>query len=252
MINMTLVISRNSMMTFKGTHNKTKEIANEVNARYVLEGSVRKSGNNLRITAKLIDAYNDSHLWAEKYNGTIEDIFDIQERVSRSIVEALNLKLTEEEDSHLSSHPIQNTKAYECYIRARQEIWKFTEKGLDNAVILAQRGLELMGDNALLYATKSLALLFIQHYGIRSDPSNLNEAYGYAAKCMELDPNLPQVQFVQGILAFKKGHLQEAANIFKKVLHKDQNNPEALHFLIVSCFLSGKPAAAWPFAERLL
>ncbi len=247
-----LVISRNSMMTFKGTHNKTKEIANEVNARYVLEGSVRKSGNNLRITAKLIDAYNDSHLWAEKYNGTIEDIFDIQERVSRSIVEALNLKLTEEEDSHLSSHPIQNTKAYECYIRARQEIWKFTEKGLDNAVILAQRGLELMGDNALLYATKSLALLFIQHYGIRSDPSNLNEAYGYAAKCMELDPNLPQVQFVQGILAFKKGHLQEAANIFKKVLHKDQNNPEALHFLIVSCFLSGKPAAAWPFAERLL
>ncbi len=109
MINMTLVISRNSMMTFKGTHNKTKEIANEVNARYVLEGSVRKSGNNLRITAKLIDAYNDSHLWAEKDNGTIEDIFDIQERVSRSIVEALNLKLTEEEDSHLSSHPIQNT-----------------------------------------------------------------------------------------------------------------------------------------------
>lgn len=98
-------------MTFKGTNKKIKEIANEVNVRYILEGSVRKKGNNLRITAQLIDAMNDGHLWAEKYSGTMEDIFHIQEKVSRSIVEALNLKLTTKEESILSQHPIQSSKA---------------------------------------------------------------------------------------------------------------------------------------------
>ncbi len=85
-----LVISRSSIMTFKGTNKKIKEIAIELNVRYVLEGSVRKAGNNLRITAQLIDAQNDTHLWAERYNGTVDDVFDMQEKVSRSIVEALN------------------------------------------------------------------------------------------------------------------------------------------------------------------
>jgi adenylate cyclase len=148
-----LVISRSSIMTFKGTHKKIKEIANEVNVRYILEGSVRKSGNNLRITAQLIDAFTDGHLWAGKYNGTMEDVFEIQEKVSRSIVEALDLKLTNEENSHLTKHPIQNVQAYECYIRARQEMYKFTEQGLNNAVLIAQRGLDIVGDNAFLLAT---------------------------------------------------------------------------------------------------
>jgi len=84
-------------MTFKGTKKTIREIARAVNVRYVLEGSVRKAGNNLRITAQLIDAVNDAHLWAEKYSGTLDDVFEIQEKVSRSIVKALKLMLTSEE-----------------------------------------------------------------------------------------------------------------------------------------------------------
>jgi TolB-like protein len=84
-------------MTFKGTKKTIPEIARAVNVRYVLEGSVRKAGNNLRITAQLIDAVNDAHLWAEKYSGTLDDVFEIQEKVSRSIVKALKLMLTSEE-----------------------------------------------------------------------------------------------------------------------------------------------------------
>jgi TolB-like protein len=91
------VISRSSAMTFKGTKKTIREIARAVNVRYVLEGSVRKAGNNLRITAQLIDAVNDAHLWAEKYSGTLDDVFEIQEKVSRSIVKALKLMLTSEE-----------------------------------------------------------------------------------------------------------------------------------------------------------
>ena len=85
------VISRSSAMTFKGTKVAIPEIARRLNVQYVLEGSVRKAGNSLRITAQLIDARSDAHIWAEKYSGTLDDVFDIQEKVSRAIVEALKL-----------------------------------------------------------------------------------------------------------------------------------------------------------------
>ena len=247
-----LVISRSSIMTFKGTNKKIKEIANEVNVRYILEGSVRKSGNSLCITAQLIDARNDAHLWAEKYTGTLDDVFEIQEKVSRSIVKALDVKLTTEEDSRLSQHPIEDAKAHECYILARQEVWKFTEAGLNNAIVLAQRGLDIVGENALLYATLSLTYLFFQHYGIRNDPSDLAKANLYGLKSLELDADLPQTHFVQGILAFKKGNLQQASNIFRKVLLEEQNNPDALHFLIVTYSMAGKANAAIPLMKKLL
>ena len=93
-------------MTFKGTKKTIREIAREVNVQYVLEGSVRKAGNNLRITAQLIDAANDFHLWANKFNGTLDDVFDIQEKVSRSIVDALKLKLTPKEVERMAERPI--------------------------------------------------------------------------------------------------------------------------------------------------
>ena len=99
-----LVISRSSAMTFKGTKKTIPEIAQAVNVRYVLEGSVRKAGNNLRITAQLIDAITDAHLWAEKYTGTLDDVFDIQEKVSRSIADALKLKLSPEENKKITEH----------------------------------------------------------------------------------------------------------------------------------------------------
>src|SRR4030042_310996 len=115
-----LVISRSSAMTFKGVRKKIKDIAREVNVRYVLEGSVRKAGNDLRITAQLIDAKKDTHLLAEKYTGTIDDIFNIQEKVSHSIVDALKIKLNPEEQKRISEVPIDNVKAYEYYFKEKQ------------------------------------------------------------------------------------------------------------------------------------
>jgi len=125
------VISRSSAMTFKGTKKTIREIARAVNVRYVLEGSVRKAGNNLRITAQLIDAVNDAHLWAEKYSGTLDDVFEIQEKVSRSIVKALKLMLTYEETQKIEERPIPDLRAYDFYLRHRQEVWKGSEESLE-------------------------------------------------------------------------------------------------------------------------
>ena len=247
-----LVISRSSMMTFKGTNKKINEIALDVNARYVLQGSVRKSGNNIRITAQLIDALNDSHLWSEKYSGTVNDVFDIQEKVSRSIVEALHVKLTSEEDEQLSSHPISNSRIYECYIRARQEMWKFTPSSMENAIQLAQKGLDLDNDNALLNALLGSVHLLLSHYGLRDDPNDLAIAQRCSSKSLELDPNCSLGHFIRGILIYRTGKLKEAKEVFHAALMKDQNNPDLLHWLIVCYMISGNSRAAEPYSEKLI
>ena len=136
-----LVISRTSAMRYKGATKSLPAIAEELKVRYVLEGSVRRAGNNLRITAQLIEAATDGHLWAEKYTGTLDDVFDMQEKVSRAIVEALKVELTPEENRRLGDHPIQNAYAFECYLKARREIWRWGEpSSLDRAMEYLETG----------------------------------------------------------------------------------------------------------------
>jgi len=154
-----LVISRSSAMTFRGTKKRIPEIARAVNVRYVLEGSVRKAANNLRIAAQLIDAVNDTHLWADKYTGTLDDVFDIKEKVSRAIVTGLKMRLAPNEERKISEHPMANASAYDCYLRAKQEIARWTEPALDRALRHLESALEMVGDNTVLFAGLALVHL---------------------------------------------------------------------------------------------
>ena len=106
-------------MRLKGTDKDIRTIGRELGVRFVLEGSVRKAGNSLRITAQLIDAETDEQLWAEKYSGTMDDVFELQERVSREIVKALGITLSSEEDRRLAHRSIENVHAFELYLQAR-------------------------------------------------------------------------------------------------------------------------------------
>jgi adenylate cyclase len=247
-----LVISRSSMMTYKGTSKKLHEIAREVKVRYMLEGSVRKAGNQLRITAQLIDAENDCHVWAEKYNGSIDDVFKIQEQVSRSIAEALNIKLSKQAEQHLSHHPIVNLQEYEFFVRARQEMWKFTQPSMLNAISLARKGIELNPRNASLHALISTVHLFLNHYGVRNEPSDLQIAKEYCERSLQLDADCSLGHFVKAGLVFREGKIREARKIFQSALDKDPNNPELLHWLIVCYMTSGNSIKAGPLSEKLI
>ena len=170
-----LVISRSSVMTFKGTKKKITEIAKELNVRYVLEGSVRKAGNKLRITAQLIDAMTDTHLWAEKYNGTLDDVFDIQEKVSRSIADELQIILSSEEKKKIQERPIDNVLAYDFYLRAIREIYSFSKDRLDYALELLNKGLDIIGENAVIYA--GIAYTYSQYANLGFEQEeNINKA----------------------------------------------------------------------------
>jgi serine/threonine protein kinase len=229
-----LVISRSSAMTYKGTNKKIKDIGLELDVQYVLEGSVRKAGNNLKITAQLIDAVNDTHLWADKYTGTLDDVFDIQEKVSRSIVDALTMKLSPEEDRKLTKRPIKNLQAYECYLRARQDIFTFTKEGLDRAVRYLQDGLEIIGENAVIYA--GLGYAFVQYVNIGLEHEEyIQKAEEYAKKALGLEADSSEAHLVLGFSSFFYGKPKKMVHHFKQALAIFPDNPDVL-FWLVSCY----------------
>lgn len=239
-------------MTFKGTKKNTREIAREVNVKYVLEGSVRKSGNNLRIIAQLIDAFTDSHLWAEKYSGTLDDVFDIQEKVSGSIVDALKLKLTNEERQGIIARPIDNPAAYELHIRARSEMWHTSEDGLDRALNLVQKGLEIPGENEILFADAGQIFIFYIDLGVKKDENLFAKAEECIQKVFALNPKSPYGHYLRGMINRKKGDTQEAIREFKKSLAIDPNNPDSLVWISWVYEHSGKASAAKPLIGKLL
>jgi len=251
-VNELLVISRSSIMTFKGTQKKMKEIASELNVRYVLEGSVRKAGNNLRITAQLIDADTDSHIWSEKYNGTLEDVFDIQEKVSRSIVDALKLKLSPQEDQQISERPIANVHAYECYLKARQEILRGSKDSMENAFKLLQNGLDLVGPNELLYAMLGYANFFYFRFINKADRSYFIKAKEYANKAFAINPDSPLAHVVEGWAHWSEGQLQASTNAMKMALRIEPNNSDALFGLAETYLYAGKGSITQWVGDKLL
>jgi TolB-like protein len=248
-----LVISRSSAMTFKGTRKKISDIAREVNVRYVLEGSVRKAGNNLLITVKLIDGMTDSHLWANKYSGTLDDVFNIQEKVSRSIVDALSVELSPAEDNNLSKRPIKNMQAYECYIKARQDIYTFTKDGLDRAVNLLQDGLEIIGKNALLYAGMGYAYSQYVNIGVGHE-EYVSKAEEYAKMALELESDCSDAHFVLGFLnLIFHGNPKKSIQHFKQALKIFPDDADVLFWLIAGYGTNwGKPKEARKSYNRLL
>ena len=135
------VISRTSSMVLKGTNKDLKTIGRELGVGFVVEGTVRRAATRLRISARLIDASTDDHLWSDKYDGTVEDVFTIQERLARTIVGALQLQLTAVEQQRLVARPISDLHAYECYLQARQATFRWRQDAIDHAVQLLHNGL---------------------------------------------------------------------------------------------------------------
>jgi TolB-like protein/tetratricopeptide (TPR) repeat protein len=244
------VISRNSARALKGTQKDTRTIARELDVQYVLEGSVRKAGNDLRITAQLIDGRTDEHLWSERYSGTLDDVFDMQERISCSIVDALMLELSPEEERRLTERPIDNVQAYECYLRARQETWLWTKDALDRARQHLQNALDIIGDNALLLAGMGYVYMQYANIGLEQE-EYIEEAEEYARKALELDPESPEAQLVLGFthMAFRRD-VRKGFYHLRQALAGNPDDPHTLVWLVVGHTAVGKVNEAYPLAER--
>jgi len=246
------VISRASAASFRGTRKRARGIARQLGVRYLLQGSVRKAERRVRISAQLINAAEDVLVWGDVYDGTLEDVFTIQERLARVIVEELEVRLTTGEDLRLSRRPIASVPAYECYLRARHESWRWREDSIDRSVRLLEEGLSIVGDNAQLYAALGLAHLQYREAGVDLSQRPLRKAQACAAKALALDPASGTGAQLRGWIAYSRGQIQQAVRDLRASLILEPNNPDTL-LLLSNCYLiSGQVPAARLLLRRLL
>jgi eukaryotic-like serine/threonine-protein kinase len=242
------VISRTSAMLLKGSKKDVPTLARELRVRYVLEGSVRRAGNALRITAQLIDAANDAHLWAEKYRGTLDDVFAIQEKVSRAIVDALKLTLTADEKHRFAARMIPDVRAFDLYLQARREAYdRMTEDALDHAVRLTRQALEVVGPNALLYSLLA-EIEFIYHdQGIHRDAESLRRGESWARKALELEPETAPAFQALGAIQARTGDMAQAIHNLRRA-NELRTSGETLSFLAWRCSEVGQMVEARRYA----
>jgi serine/threonine protein kinase len=238
------VISRTSAMLLRGSKKDVPTIARELNVGYLLEGSVRRAGSSLRITAQLIEAASDAHLWAEKYTGTLDDVFDMQEKVSRAIVEALKVTLTAGEKHRLAARRIPNVRAFDLYLEARRDAYEgMNEAALDRAVRLTREALDVVGPNGLLYALLAETAWIYHDQGIRHDEESLREGEAWARKALELEPDTAAAFRALGQIEARRGDMVRAIRHLRRA-NELQASGESLAFLAWRCSEVGEMADA--------
>jgi serine/threonine protein kinase/Tfp pilus assembly protein PilF len=246
------VISRTSSVKLKETGWDLRRIGRELNVRYALEGSVRRAGSTLRITAQLIDIETDGHLWGEKYSGTVDDVFDLQERLSREIVEALQITLSPPEDREIAERPIADLRAFEYYQRARQEYYRYTAEGMAAARALAEHGLAVVGPHEALYGMLGTVYAWSPVVLLGGDEeTTLREAEACARRAFELNPSSAQGLSIMGQVAYRRGNAGEAVRLLTQACAADPNNPDAMHQLGGAYLLGGRTGPMREVLTRL-
>jgi adenylate cyclase len=248
-----MVIARNSSFTYKGRSVDIREVGRDLGVRSVLEGSIRRAGNRVRITAQLIDATNGAHLWADRYDRDLTDIFAVQDDVTRRIVDALKVTLSPAEKARLADSGTPNIDAYDCYLRGRELLAlnpKNREK-FEQSAKLFMRALELDPGYAQAYASLSLAYNLDYQNRWSDDPDNsLQLAKHNAQQAIEKDPKEPLARQVACWAAMFDKDLGRAKSEVDIALSLNPNSSGAYASLGSIHTYSGRPLEAIPALER--
>jgi serine/threonine protein kinase/Flp pilus assembly protein TadD len=217
------LVPRTTSMRYKGTTKDIKTIGRELGTRYILAGSVRKFQENLRITVELIDVENDAQLWADTYKGKLADVFDIQEQVSKQIVDMLMVKLTPSEKIVLTKRSTINPEAFDLYLRARDSLYRRTTKSMLQAIQLFEKAIELDPRYADAYAGigESYSALYLDS---QRNEIWLDKAIENGLKALMYDSGLSEAYAALGLAYYNKRSFEEAVTASKKAIELDRNN----------------------------
>ncbi|HSR41444.1 MAG TPA: hypothetical protein VLL48_04725, partial [Longimicrobiales bacterium] len=234
------VTSRTSATVLKRAGKDTRAIGAELGVAYVLEGSVRKAGDALRVTAQLIRVETDEHLWSERYNGTLSDVFGVQEEVARSIVRTLELHLRPDEDRRLAARPMDDLVAYESYLKAREASLKWTREALDHALEHLERARARAGENAVVLAGIGYVYSQFSNMGAH-DRDYVALAEEHARRALELDPDNPEAHMVLGFL-YQEGLRDVDRSVYHlgRSLEVKPDDPHTLTWWIIALSLVGR------------
>ncbi len=232
------VASRTSSFQFKGTASDVREIGKRLDVNTILEGSVRKAGNKLRVTAQLVNVTDGYHLWSDRFDRDMKDIFAIQDEIAESIVAALELKLSPKERRALQNVATRDVEAYDYYLRGRKFFYQTNEKSFKFARQMYEKAIELDSSYALAYAGLSDCCSFIYQYADSSE-SNLRDADEASRKALELDPDLAEAHAARGLALSLGKDFAEAEEEFEAAARLNPRLFEAYYFHGRNCAQQG-------------
>jgi TolB-like protein/tetratricopeptide (TPR) repeat protein len=219
------VIARNSTFTYKGRAIDIKQVGRELGVRYVLEGSVRKAGNRVRITGQLIDAATGGHLWADRFDSVLDDIFDLQDRVTTSVIGAISPQVERAEIERARRTPTERLGAYDYYLRALASSYRFTREGNKEVLELTRTANVIDPELALSHALGAFSFSQRKAFGWSTDiPLEVAETRRLAERAIGLDKDDASVLAMVGqALSFVVGEVEEAAALLSQAIARDPN-----------------------------
>ncbi len=250
-----LVIARNSSFAYKGKNVDIRTVGRELGVRSVLEGSIRRAGNRVRITAQLIDAADGGHLWAERYDRDLTDIFAVQDEVTLQIVSALKVTLSPAEKARVGETGTSNVSAHDAFLHGRELILAKTKTraAFEQSIALFNQAIALDAGYGAAYAGLAMAHNVDFHNHFTDDASHaLEVAADFADKAVGLSPNDPFVRFVAGVVATFRGDFDRAAEEIDATLASNPNSAAAYGTRGMAYVYAGDPLAAIPQIEKAI
>jgi serine/threonine protein kinase/Flp pilus assembly protein TadD len=243
------VLTRSAVMAYRDKSATAPEVGEQLNASFVLEGSLRRAGNRLRITARLVETKTARSVWAERYDRQIEDVFAIQDEIAQSIAKALKVMLTEQEKRAIEKAPTADVQAYDYYLRGRQFFHQFRRKSFDYARQMFARAIVIDPNYARAYAGVADCCSHLYMYWGAST-EDLKEAESASRRAVQLDPELAEAHVSRGLALLMTKKYDEAHQEFESAIHLNPKLFDAYYFFARACFQEGKAEEAAQLFEK--
>ncbi len=245
------VYSRPTVLAYRDKPVTPAQIGQQLRASVVLTGSIRRSGNRLRITAQLVDTQTDFPLWSERFDREMQDVFEVQDEIARKIAEALRIKLTPQEKEALAAKPTESLQAYDHYLRGRSYARRLTRQDLEFALQMFNDAVAQDPDFALAHAAIANACAyFFCHYD--REPSWIDRARAASEKAVALRPDVPEVMVAQAWILYSRGEYQDAARILRSVITRKRDCEGAFYLLLRCLFANGQYQEVASLAEEAI
>ena len=243
------VYSRPTVLAYRDKPVTPAQIGQQLRAAYVLTGTLRRSGNRLRITAQLIDTRTDFPLWSERFDREMQDVFAVQDEIARMIADALRIKLTTQDQEALAAKPTENMQAYDHYLRGRSYARRLTRQDLEFALQMFNDAVGQDPDFALAHASiANVCAYFFCHYD--REPSWIERARAASEKAVALRPDVPEVMVAQAWILYSRSEYQDAGRILRAVITRKRDCEGAFYLLLRCLFASGHHLDVASLAEE--
>jgi non-specific serine/threonine protein kinase len=242
---------RSMVLAFRDKPVTSSQVGQQLGAAYVLEGSIRRAGDRLRITTQLVDTATGYPVWSERYDREMKDVFEVQDEIARKIAEALRIKLSRQEQEALAAKPTDNLQAYDLYLRGRSYARRLTRQDLEFALQMYENAVTQDPKFALAYAAIANVCAYYHAHYAREDVW-IHRARVAAERAMTLQPDVPEVMVAQAWILYAKGQYDEMSAIVRNVIARKPDCEGAYYLLLRALYASGKYQEVATIAEQAI